>query len=191
MDQIENTAEETTLETAAPDVVEIPAAPEVTDEKPPQRRRGRPRKNPELTTESVGASSGGSAGRRPGRTSKAQQDKITDLAHQLVGVHTIVAMVTGIPEMAIQPQEAESLARGITAVCDEYGLSVDGKTGAALQLVAAAAMVYGPRAYAIYARGKATEKARAQAAPEQTAPQGGEVIDYAQFTAAHAAPVGG
>ena len=41
------------------------------------------------------------------------------------------------------------LADGIAAVSREYGLSMDGKTGAALQLIAAAAIVYAPRFKAI------------------------------------------
>ncbi len=79
------------------------------------------------------------------------------MANQLVGVHQLVAMVTGIPEIQIAPQEGVALAGAIQNVCDEYGLSISGKTGAALQLLAAAAMIYGPRALAIHQKVRAAQ----------------------------------
>lgn len=79
------------------------------------------------------------------------------MANQLVGVHQLVSMVTGISEIQITPDEGAALAGAIQSVCDEYGLSISGKTGAALQLLAAAAMIYGPRAVVIHQKVKAAQ----------------------------------
>jgi len=59
-------------------------------------------------------------------------------------------------------------------VCDQYSLSVDGKTGAAIQLLAAAAMIYAPRAFMIKRR---LEEQRKVA--EQTPMQPNEAAFYA------------
>lgn len=138
------------------------SAPEVVPEaEKPKPRRGRPRKNPELLTEEIPGKA--PAASKPRKTAKGKGVDTEALAQQLVGVHQIVAMVSGIPEVQINEQEASHLAKGITAVCEVYDLSLDGKTGAALQLVAAAAMIYGPRIWAFTARVK-SERAQSAAA---------------------------
>lgn len=124
----------------------------------PKKRRGRPRKTPEIPTEEVG---GAAPASRPRKTAKAKSVDTESLGKQIAGVHQIAAMMTGLPELAITPEEGAHLAKAITAVCDEYGLNFDGKTGAAIQLFAAAGMVYGPRAFAIVARMR-QQKAKAE-----------------------------
>lgn len=127
----------------------------------PKPRRGRPRKNPELLAEEIPGKA--PAASRPRKTAKGKGADAEALAQQLVGIHQIVAMVSGIPEAQISEEEAGHLAKGITAVCDEYGLSLGGKTGAALQLAAAAAMIYGPRIWAFTARVRAEREQKAAA----------------------------
>lgn len=123
-----------------------------------KRKPGRPKGSgaggkatEELLTNAVG---GGDAsqgtGRKPGRPSG--KSKATDpaaLGKQLVGVHQLAAMFTSTPELQLSPEEAQGLADAVVAVCNEYGLSVDGKTGASIQLFAACAMIYAPRVMAI------------------------------------------
>lgn len=149
------------------------AAPEAAADKP--RGRGRPK----------GSGAKASAGEKPAietllegqeapepSAAKPQQKKrgpktgsktdVAAMAKQLVGVHSLVAMITGIPEVQLHLQEAEQLASAISNVCDEYGLSISGKTGAALQLAAAAAMIYGPRALVISSKIAAAKAAAAR-----------------------------
>ena len=76
------------------------------------------------------------------------------LAKQVEGLHSLMALAMGIPELQLQPAEAEMLGGAIAQVCDEYDFSLSGKTGALLQLLAAAAMVYAPRVIAVGARVK-------------------------------------
>lgn len=120
----------------------------VASEPPKKRGPGRPRKD--------GASSGAPPTERPGaaktapnkpqkRGEKMTQEKITLLGKQLVGLHIMAARMSGIPELEIHAPEGEILAHGIAAVAEEYGLSLDGKTGAALSLLGACAMIYAPR----------------------------------------------
>lgn len=170
------------------ELIEQTAAPEVPNSEPPKRRRGRPPKNPELLTEKIeGQESIGTSQARPRKTAKGKATDTAALAQQLVGVHQLVAMVAGIPEAQIAPQEGEHLAKAITAVCEEYGLSVNGKTGAALQLAAACAMIYGPRVWAFNSRVKAQ---REEAAAMQAKETLGEVVPM-PFHNANAGAVGG
>lgn len=143
------------------DAVNIPEtdeAPKV--EQPTRRGRGRPRKASEEIPGAAATKSepAKKPGRPKGTTKKAEPDAGA-LAKQIQGLHVFASMATGIKELAITESEAAMLSNGLLAVASEYGLSVSGKTGAALQLLAAAAMVYIPRVGAIQSRA-AESKAR-------------------------------
>jgi hypothetical protein len=126
---------------------------ETVEIQPPQRRGpGRPRKDgsspPGPKTEKPGAPK--AATEKPGkRSAKMSAEATANLAKQIQGMHAMAAMMTGIGIFQINDMEASLLANGISAVAEEYGLALDGKTGAALQLFGAAAMVYAPRILAI------------------------------------------
>lgn len=121
---------------------------ETITEAPVKRGRGRPRKDGSNTA--------------PGpKKSKARVAQDTEeLGTQIVGLHKLAALVTGLPELEISPIEGQMLAGGINAVCQEYGLSLSGKTGAMVQLIGAMGVVYMPRLVVIKKRMDA-EKARA------------------------------
>lgn len=111
-------------------------SPETDGKEPkPKRGRGRP----------VGSTSKTAAKSTAKKSDSKKATDIEDFAKQICGVHQMVALFTGIKEAAITPDEATMLAKGINSVCEEYGLELDGKTGAAIQLFGAAAMVYAPR----------------------------------------------
>lgn len=135
----DDTAPETAPETAAPG--EAP------------RKRGRP----------PGSGKGKPAAEKS--ASRKAQDTAA-LAHQIKGLHSLAAMATGLQIMQISDQEATILAAGVNAVCEEYGFALTGKTGAALQLFAAAAMVYAPRIMYLQA-----EKAKQKAADNPNVPE--------------------
>ena len=131
----------------------------VIDNAPPVKRgRGRPPKNASASTQKETVT--GEAPRR-GRPPKSgskkvySADDISLMGKQLVGLHIMIAQISGMPEMAIAEQEGALLAQSIVNVADQYDLAIDGKTGAALQLAMTAAMIYGPRALAIRARARA------------------------------------
>lgn len=67
------------------------------------------------------------------------------LGRQIQGIHILAAQITGIEEIILSEGESTELAKSVLSVCAEYDLSIDGKTGAALQLLATAAMLYIPR----------------------------------------------
>lgn len=141
--------------TQAP-ATETSAAPESAP--PERRRRGRPPKSETLDAERIPGSSGASSTARPSRQKKPKSAAdVGALAKQLAGLHVMASMMTGIPEVQISDAEATMLAGGIMGVADQYDLSIDGKTGAAIQLLAAAAMVYAPRILAIKAKAKAAK----------------------------------
>jgi hypothetical protein len=140
-------------EKSAPEIPEA-AAPE-TD--PPKKRRGRPPKNPQLQQETVTPGAKAKPGPKAKKTIYGS-DEIGIMGRQLVGVHQIVAMVTGIPEIVIQEPEANLLAQSVANVANEYGLEIDGKTGASIQLFMTVAMIYGPRFLQFRARSKQAQQ---------------------------------
>lgn len=110
---------------------------------PVKRGRGRPCK-----TDAEKA-----AGKDSPKKSKARVAQDTEeLGSQLVGLHKLAALMTGLPELEISSIEGQMLAGGINAVCQEYGLSLGGKTGAAIQLIGALGIVYMPRLVVIQKR---------------------------------------
>lgn len=115
---------------------------EVTPVTEPPRRRGRPPKNPVLEAETPGAVSAKSASAPKKRAAKIDGDL---LAKQLVGIHMMAATMSGIPECGISEDEGKLMATAITGVASHYNLDLDGKTGAFIQLMGVAAMIYLPR----------------------------------------------
>lgn len=157
----ENAANQTDLQTlpegaagagASPDVAgneSNTAAPETIA---PKRRRGRPTDAERALRENIAPGTGsgsdtGSGGAKRGPKPRAKGSDVGTLAKSLVGIHQLVAMVTGIPEAQLNEAEGTALAEGVCAVCEEYGLAINGKTGAAMQLFGACAMIYGPRLF--------------------------------------------
>lgn len=133
--------------------------PQINTDQPIKRGPGRPRKNPDDNS--------APPKRGPGRPpkAKAKGDNET-LAKNIVGLHMIAAMGTGLPELQISDNEGTMLANAINAVADEYGLDVGGKTGAALQLFGAMGMIYAPRAFAIMKRVEAQKREAAKASDD-------------------------
>lgn len=138
----ENQAPETAQENPTPGA----DAPDV----PKKRGRGRPprEESAEPKKETASESSGTPRARKTAGKAKVDAGQ---MAKQIVGMHKIVFMMTGqqFPEIIISDDEGVAVATAVSAVCDQYDLRIDGKTGAFLQLFATAAMVYGPRALSI------------------------------------------
>ncbi len=166
----EMNAEQIQQPAPAPDIaqgVEMPAA----GGEPPKRRRGRPPKNPALQEQTVNGDT--AAKRGPGRPKKnpgMSGDELMGLSRQIMGLHMIAAQATGIAELQINETEAGMLATSIDRVSQEYGLSMSGKTGAMLQLLGTAAIIYMPRLGVINAKikQKQEEKRRATVVDIQT-----------------------
>lgn len=137
------TPENATSEKEAP----VTAAPQPDISAPTKRGRGRPRKDggpaAPVSPSEAAAASASKAGRKP-KIKPAKMDS-NALAKQVQGLHQLAALATGIPEFQLHDAEALMLGDAIANVCEEYDLSLSGKTGAFLQLIAAAAMVYVPR----------------------------------------------
>jgi hypothetical protein len=137
------TPAQTDAPTAGPGTTPPPAT------EPPKRRgRGRPvgartQSAPLSETPVADVSEPPPQPQQRRRRSKAVDTDL--LAKQLTGVHEIAAKVTGLPFIKLDQQEAKILADAIAGVAREYDLALDGKTGAMIQLLAAGAIVYGPR----------------------------------------------
>lgn len=118
----------------------------------PKRKPGRPAKIREAVAddgapvEIVEKEPTAKRGRKP----KKQAIDESVLARQLIGAHLIAAQVTRMPELAIDQEEADLLAKGISGIAQEYGVALSGKAAAWMGLLGACAMVYGPRAVTVY-----------------------------------------
>lgn len=168
---------ETPVVATAP--VEIPAVETPSEVETPtieaptvRRGRGRPKGSGGAAPVSPSAAGAAATKAKPGRPKKNARVSVdaSALAKQIQGLHAIAALGTGIPEFNLRDDEAEILGQAVSAVCEEYDLSLSGKTGAALQLLAAAAMVYAPRVMMIKAR-VALANAEAQIAAQAAAAQ--------------------
>lgn len=144
----------------------------------PKRKRGRPAKN----ASAVPPAENLSPDEKPARIRRARKGDNAKLAQQLMGLHKMVAMLPGMEVFEIQPEEATILADGMQAVADEYDVVMSGKTGAAIQLFAAAAMVYTPRVIVltkIKKQNRAQLQQQEKGAPENYADTGGGLPDVA------------
>lgn len=126
------------------------------DDVAPVKRRGRPPKNPPTIENPTVPKDGdkpkrGRPPKKRGPDYDAPELRAT-LAKQLQGLHMIAATATGIPELAIAEPEAAALADAVAIMAKEYDLALNGKTGAAIQLAATAAMIYMPRFVAMKRR---------------------------------------
>jgi len=165
-----------TVDPVAPTVAGNEPAEQITTPggEAPRRKPGRPKASDaeKALRESVGAAPSGD-GAAPGGAKRGPKPKVKTvsdpavLARSLVGIHQLGAMLLQVPELQISEEEGKGLADAVTAVCEEYGLAIDGKTGAAMQLFGAAAMIYGPRYFHFKMR-IATQRAQAEQGNGQT-----------------------
>jgi len=96
---------------------------------------------------------------RAAKTSTAKSEKVdaAGFARQLVGVHAIIASVTGNPIWQINDNEAAQLAASIEGIAAQYDLEVNPKIAATLNFAFVAATIYGPRIYLMREMAKQTQ----------------------------------
>jgi hypothetical protein len=66
-------------------------------------------------------------------------------AQQIVGVHSMLAMVTKNPVWIIEPKAAESLAAALLDVMSYHSINVNPATVAYMKLLGICAAIYGPK----------------------------------------------
>lgn len=120
------------------------------------KRRGRKPKNPVEQPDPITGELPESLPSDEPKERKKRKSKIdyTALAGQIQGLHTFVAMSTACPELMLDEKSSAMLAQAAGNFANEFGLSVNPKVAAAIQLAACCAMVYIPRIGAIRARTK-------------------------------------
>ena len=158
------------LETAVP-VVDTPSIEAGAPVEPPKKRGRKSNAERERmaaeSIESGGAPAPKAAAAKAGaKRAKYAPADIGAMAQQLKGLHQMASMISGIPEMNLQDHEAIMLAGAIVRVSEEYDLSIDGKTGALIQILGTAAMIYVPRLGAITQRAKMHKANKANKAQE-------------------------
>ncbi len=79
-------------------------------------------------------------------------ESISSLAKQIEGIHMLASQISGIPEVVLSSDDSMALAGSVMVVCSQYNLSIDGKTGALLQLLGTASVIYIPRYFAFRRR---------------------------------------
>jgi hypothetical protein len=107
-------------------------------------------------------------GRKPGSKNRPRAESETqapsnlaaNLEHILLSIHTMGAAFLSCPELELDSQEAEKLARSIRELSKYYPISLDVKRMAQIDLAMMAAMIYGTRGVAIYRRLSREQKAK-------------------------------
>ncbi len=105
--------------------------------------------------EAIPATSPPVSKRKPYKKRESSAEKkpsVPALAKQIEGIHILAATITGMPEIALTSNESALLAGALITLAGEYDLSMSGKTGAAIQLLGVAALIYVPRALTISTR---------------------------------------
>lgn len=72
----------------------------------------------------------------------------------LFSIHTILAAVTDIEELAIKEKDAQELAAAIAGVTNEYLIVMSPKTAAWVELGRVCGVIYGPRAVNVWLEAK-------------------------------------
>lgn len=146
---------------------------------PAPKKRGRKSNAERAAMAAEQIESGGAApktaAKKTGSGRKSYQPSdIAAMSKQLQGLHQMAAIISGIPVLQIRPDEGDMLAAAIVNVSEQYDLSIDGKTGALIQILGAAAMIYVPRfgmVMAMSKQAKAQRKAAADGGLPETTPQ--------------------
>ena len=122
-------------------------------------KRGRPKKVTEKPmTQPVDTEKPERKKRASKKSAKLSAPK---LARQIQGLHLIAATVVG-PEITIDETEAEMLSEAIVNLAEEYDIIPTGKGAAWAGMIAACAMVYGPRIPALIKAVKGMKKPKGQ-----------------------------
>lgn len=104
----------------------------------------------------------GSGGRTASATSSRSkadiQASIDGLSKTLVIIHAGLADTLKAPELKLEDTEGEGLAAAVANVLSEFDITPDPKIQAIVGLVMVAGAIYGPRAYLINERMKATKQ---------------------------------
>jgi hypothetical protein len=139
---------------AAPAATTSAPTPGNASDTPPPTRRGRGRpfgsatRKPPLVEQSVPAAGEASPASQDAPAPRRRRSKAIDkesVAKQLVDLHAMLARFTGVALIQIEMKEGATLADAIESVAREYDLEFSGKTGALVQLIFAAGVIYGPR----------------------------------------------
>lgn len=91
--------------------------------------------------------------------------EIDGVSAVLVSAHAMLAGLTSTTELRLEKAEADHLAKGIAGVAAFYDTVISPKTMAWINLSQVAAMVYGPRLFAINARRTQERAARRAGRP--------------------------
>lgn len=103
----------------------------------------------------------GSATASPRSRSKASnQASVEGLTRMLAIIHMGLASATRTPELKLEDEEAEALAKSTAVVLEEFDIRPDPKIEAVIGLVTTAGMIYGPRVYLITERKKMERRNR-------------------------------
>lgn len=118
-----------------------------------------------------GRKSGG-GGNNPGKASSQTDLKssVEMLSQTLALLHMGIASATSAPEMVIDKNESDMLAKATVNLLDQFDITPDPKMQAVAGLIIAAGSVYGPRVYLIRERLK--EQARNRENP------GGAIVEF-------------
>lgn len=101
-----------------------------------------------------GRKSGNATASTRSRSKASNQASVEGLTRMLAIIHMGIASATKTPELKLEDEEAEALAKSTAVVLEEFDIRPDPKIEAIIGLVTTAGMIYGPRVYLIAERKK-------------------------------------
>jgi len=130
----------------------------------PPRPRGRPRKttgepDPSLLRDANPDGDAPAAAARKPKSRASKADRIAAMADDIEGAHELMALMLGMPFLAIDATQAARLAKPAFECCQKYGF--EGGVGPELKLLFASAAVYAPMAVQV---GRELQRRRSEAA---------------------------
>ncbi len=87
-----------------------------------------------------------------------------------VGIHTMLALQTGVEELAISPEEGDEFMTAAQRVMRHYSVETTQKTLDTVAFIGCAVQIYGTRAAAFYVRTRRGPRDQAQHQTHQVAP---------------------
>jgi hypothetical protein len=89
----------------------------------------------------------------------APKKNVEHIKRVLLSVHGKAALALGNDDIAIDEEEAQMLAESLANFLEYYKIVITGKRGAAVALLYAVSMVYGPRLFAMVLKRRIAKEA--------------------------------
>ena len=115
------------------------------DQTEPKKRRRRTLKNPAEAVPTDGTGEPIQVAEPKKRKKRVPKIDLENMAKQIQGFHTFLALATKTPELMLDEKDSTALAKSATDFAEEFGMVISNRVFVVVQLLTTCAFVYGPR----------------------------------------------